>query len=63
MEIEEENRRILKYLQEQEVRNEEARAITDEKLKQSFALAEKMCAELEDIEVSSIFRNQDSIRL
>lgn len=51
-EIEEENRRIWKYLREQEIRNEEAKAIASEKLKHSFALAEKMCAELEDIEVS-----------
>lgn len=52
LEIEEENRRIFKYLKEQEIRNEEAKTIASEKLKQSFALAEKMCAELEDIEVS-----------
>lgn len=55
MEIEEENRRIWKYLQEQEFRNEQAKAIASEKLKQSFAVAERMCAELEDIEVSFIF--------
>lgn len=51
-EIEQENARILRYLRDQEIRNEEAKAISNEKLKQSIALAEKMCAELEDIEVN-----------
>ncbi len=54
VEIEEENRRILKYIKEQEIRNEEAKAIASEKLKHSFAFAEKMCAELEDIEVCDV---------
>lgn len=54
LEIEDENRRILQYLKEQERRNEEAKAIASEKLKKSFAMAEKMCAELEDIEVSFV---------
>ncbi|KAG4078061.1 hypothetical protein HA402_002112 [Bradysia odoriphaga] len=58
IEIEEENRRILKYLQEQEIRNEEAKAIAREKLKHSFALAERMCAELEDIEQQSQRREE-----
>lgn len=57
IEIEEENRRILKYIQEQEIRNEEAKTIAREKLKNSFALAERMCAELEDIEVSLLLRH------
>ncbi|KAJ6638344.1 Meiosis-specific nuclear structural protein 1 [Pseudolycoriella hygida] len=50
LQIDEENRRIWKYLQEQQVRNEEAKAVANEKLKHSFALAEKMCAELENID-------------
>lgn len=61
IEIEEENRRIWKYLKEQESRNEEAKAIASEKLKHSYAVAERMCAELEDIEVSFIVAKMVSV--
>lgn len=50
--IEEENDRILRYLEEQEYKTNEHRRAEHEKRRIESALQERMCAELEEIEVS-----------
>lgn len=53
-EIEEENKRIAKYIQERDAKLEKEQAEANARKLQTNGLVDKMCAELEEIEVSFI---------
>lgn len=62
-EIEEENERIAAYLKEREEKSQQLRDIEQEKRKKDEELRDRMCSELNGIEVCNIFVHVHSVFL